>query len=109
MYCQIGIAKLGIHCHHKKRRRQDILLRGIVRAGQSCYSHPLLLPDLPVDHPQAMIHNYSEFAMLSDRDFAKAWLTGLVKAISDHHDRQFETLEQQLQYYNNITKRYIEE
>jgi len=49
--------------HHKLRRRQDILLHGIIVAGQ-CYTHPLRLPDLPIDHPLTTIYISSEWLLV---------------------------------------------
>jgi len=56
-------------CRHKIRCRQNILVHVVVISGL-CYTHPLLLPDLHIDHPMANLHNYSAFARANDPLFA---------------------------------------
>ena len=79
-------------CRHKIRRRQDILVHGVVISGQ-CYTHPLLLHDLPIDHPMANLHNSSAFARAHDPVFAHECLEAHVLAIVSHHQTSFAAME----------------
>ena len=67
-------------CHHKLHRRQDILLHGIIVAGQ-CYTHPLRLSDFPIDHPLAKIYNSSAMAARDDPQFSNDVFASRVKAV----------------------------
>ena len=76
-------------CHHKLRRRQDILLHGVIVAGQ-CYTHPLRLLDFPIDHPLATIYNSC------DPQFAKDVFAGTVNAVAAYQEHQLELLDDAL-------------
>ena len=84
-----------ILCRHKIRRRQDILVHGVIISGQ-CYTHPLLLPDLPIDHHMANIYNSSALAIATDPVFARECMVDHVKAIACYHQTAFAVLEHQL-------------
>ena len=54
----------------KMLHQQDIIVHGVVILDQ-CYAHPLLLPDLSIDHPMANIHNFSAFTIATDPVFQR--------------------------------------
>ena len=64
--------------------------------GRLLYSHPLLLPDLPIDHPMANLHNSSAFARANDPVFAQECLGAHVLTVVSHHQTSFAAMEQQL-------------
>jgi hypothetical protein len=59
---------LTLTCAHKIAPSKNILLYGVVLGGQ-CYSHPLILPDLPINHPAATSANSMRFALAHDNNF----------------------------------------
>jgi len=81
-------------CTHKLRHRQDIVVHGVVISGQ-CYTHPLLLPDLPLDHHMTNLHNSSAFAIANDPVFAHECTVEHVWSIVSYHQTSFTELEQQ--------------
>ena len=82
-------------CSHNKRRRKYIFVHGVIISGQ-CYLHPLLLPDLPTDHPMATMHNLSALALATDPVFARKCNVAHVKSIVSYHQTTFAELDQQL-------------
>ena len=57
-----------ITCHHRATFAKNIILHGVLIAGK-CYSHPCMIPDLPLDHPEATIYNSQAFAVKRDPAF----------------------------------------
>ena len=57
-----------ITCHHRTTFAKNITLHGVLIAGK-CYSHPCLIPDLPLKHPEATIYNSQAFALKHDPAF----------------------------------------
>ena len=57
-----------ITCHHRVTFCKNITLHGVLIAGK-CYSHPCLIPDLPITHPEATIYNSQAFALKYDPAF----------------------------------------
>ena len=58
-------------CHHRLRKYQNIVVEGIIISGNK-YTHPLIVPDLPLNHPGANSYNSKEYAMKNDPDFVQA-------------------------------------
>ena len=55
-------------CHHHLRSFQNIVVEGVIIAGNS-YTHPLIAPDLSLNHPGANSYNSKEYTMKNDPDF----------------------------------------
>ena len=83
-------------CHHKLSSSQNIVLRGSICSGQ-CYTQPLILPDLPSDHPQATIYNSSAKAKADDPLYAEDVKLALLENIYTWQQTQYETLMDNLQ------------
>jgi len=55
-------------CHHRTTFAKNIHVHGVLVAG-TCYSHPCIIPDLPLAHPEATIYNSQAFALKHDPAF----------------------------------------
>ena len=58
-------------CHRQLRKSQNIVVEGVIIAGNK-YTHPLIAPDLPLNHHGSNSYNSSEYAMKNDPDFVHA-------------------------------------
>ena len=67
-----------IHCKHHITSSRDVIIHGILADNKkSMYTHPLILPNLPSDHPLASIHTSSSVAL---RDY-ETFLADYKKAV----------------------------
>ena len=58
-------------CIHDSLKRKNVEIPGIVRGGL-CFTLPLILPDLPPDHPDANKSNSSKIAYETDKEFQES-------------------------------------
>ena len=62
--------KFTIRCPHRITASRDIIIDGILDSNnKGMYTNPLIIPDLPSDHPSASIYTSSAFALQHDKDF----------------------------------------
>ena len=59
-----------IRCHHRITTSRDIIIDGILDSdNKGMYTNPLIIPDLPSNHPCASIYTSSAFALQYDEEF----------------------------------------
>ena len=59
-----------IHCRHRISSSNDVIIHGILAADFKClFTHPLITPNLPIDHPLASPYTSSAFALQHDTEF----------------------------------------
>ena len=74
-------------CHHRLRKSQNIVVEGVVISGNK-YTHPLIAPDLPANHPGANSYNSQEYAIKNDPGFVQAVNVAAIEtavAYQEHH------------------------
>ena len=59
----------SLQCYHKIHPRHNVCIHGIMLNKKSCYPHPLIVPDLSIDHPIATIHTRFSCAYRLDAQF----------------------------------------
>ena len=69
----------------------NIMIPGIVRGGL-CFTLPLILPDLPKDHPKASLLNSSQLAYNYDPKFGKECDELAMKSLYEHQQQQHQDL-----------------
>ena len=78
-------------CHHKLCSCQDITVHGIIMA-RNYYTHPLIAPDLPLNHHGANCYNSKESAIKNNPIFANCCQFATVQAILDYQETHFAIL-----------------
>ena len=86
-----------VTCHHKRTRRKNIILPGIIRYGQ-CFSSPIVIPALPTDHPLATSQHFINQAKSNDPSFKKLCKQATLRAVYEHQEDQFRKLQAQLEF-----------
>ena len=75
-FSEIGNPNYGhytLTCHCKLCESQNFIVNSvIIIMPDSCYTHPLISPDLPLNHPSAKTYNSEEYATKNDLEFAQA-------------------------------------
>ena len=56
----------SLQCFHKFHPKHNVCVHGII---VSCYTHPLVIPDLPINHALASIHTSSTCAYRLDKQY----------------------------------------
>ena len=64
----LDYGQCSLTCVHGSLKRKNIEIPGIVQGGL-CFTLPLILPDLPLDHPDATKFNSLKIAYESDKEF----------------------------------------
>ena len=82
-------------CHHCLHSSQNIVVEGVIIAGNS-YTHPLIAPDLPLNHPGPNSYNSKEYAMKNDPDFVQAVNNATIEAANAYQDHQLNLLDKVL-------------
>ena len=59
-----------LNCIQKKVKRSNVEIPGVIHGGL-CYTLPIKVPDLPIDHPRENLFNCSQFIYQSDKKFRK--------------------------------------
>lgn len=70
-------------CIHHNHKRMNIKIPGIVR-GSLCFTLPLILPDLPKNHPEASLLNCSQLAYDQDPKFSHECDALAMKSLYEH-------------------------
>ena len=83
------------HASHRLRRSQDVVVHGVLHHGK-CYTHPLIPPCLPADHPSATAATSVDVALKSDPDFAAACERATIQAIYTYQEEEYATLRENL-------------
>ena len=82
-------------CHHQLNTSHNITVDSIIIAS-NCYTHPLIAPDLPLNHLGAISYNSKEYALKHDPEFSQACHVATVQADIDHQETHFAMLEKAL-------------
>ena len=75
-------------CHHKLCTTQDIILHGVIMAG-NCYIHALITPNLHFNHSSANSCNSKEYTVNNDYDVAKSCKVTTIQAALDYQRDSF--------------------
>lgn len=74
--------------------------------GGQRYTHPLIIPDLPADHPKATINTSQHYALQHDPDFANSVNTTIDNSIDNYCCYQFDLLDKEIidmpSYYGKL-------
>ena len=70
-------------CHHRLRTTQNIAVEDIAIAGNS-FTHPLVAPNLPMNHQDANSYNSKEYALKHGAIFDKTCQVAAVQATVDY-------------------------
>ena len=92
-------------CHHWLHKSQNIVVEGIIIAGNK-YTHPLIVPDLPLNHPGANSSNSSEYAMRNDPDFVQAVNVAAIESAVAYQEHQLNLLDKSLLPKSSCLKEY---
>ena len=88
---QMDYGNCTLTCVHRKLPCKNIEIPGIIRGGL-CFTLPLILPDLPKDHPEACILNSSQLAYENDPKFQQECDEMAMKFLYEHQQKQHEDL-----------------
>ena len=58
----------------------------------NCYTHPLIAPDLPLNHPGANSYNSIEYSMKHDQEHAQTCPVATVQAVLNYQETHFAML-----------------
>ena len=92
-------------CHHYLRLSQNIVVEGVSIAGNS-YTHPLIAPDLPLNHPGANSYNSKDYAMKNDPEFVQAINIADIEAAVAYQEHQLNLLDKALVPKSSCLKKY---
>ena len=81
---------------HKKVKRFNIEIPGIIFGGL-CYTLPIDVPDLPIDHPRANLLNFSYLMYETDKQFQNKCDELFLKSVHEVQQQQ-----QQQQQHKHI-------
>ena len=59
----------SLQCFHKFCPKHNVRVHGIIVNKKSCYAHPLVIPDLPIDRALASIHISSACTYRLDKQY----------------------------------------
>ena len=80
-------------CHHRLRKSQNIVVEGVGISGNK-YTHPLIAPELPANHPGANSYNSKEYALKNDPDFVQAVNVAAIETAVSYQEHQLNLLEE---------------
>ena len=89
-------------CVHRKLPCKNIEILGIIRGGL-CFTLPLILLDLPKNHPEACILNSSQMAYENDPKFQQECDKMAMKSLYEHQQKQHEDLIEALTHSYGIS------
>ena len=80
-------------CHNQLRISQNIIVEGVIITGNK-YTHPLIAPDLPLNHPGANSYNSKEYALKNDPDFVQAVNVAAIETAVAYQEHQLNLLDE---------------
>ena len=84
---QMDYGNCTLTCVHQKLPFKNIEIPGIIRDGL-CFTLPLILPDLPKDHPEACILNSFQLAYENDPNFKQECDKMAMKYLYEYQQKQ---------------------
>ncbi|GAX10430.1 hypothetical protein FisN_21Lu161 [Fistulifera solaris] len=84
-----------LRCHHRLRTTDDVYFDGILLHAK-CYTHALIPPDLPADHPLATPVTSSDKMLLHDPTFASDCERATVFQIYSWQEKEYARLRSDL-------------
>ena len=98
-HCEAGTFTLK--CVHTKHPHKKFAVHGIIAIGNKCHTQPLIMPNLPANHPDANECNSLDSALIEDRQFARDCCHSTIKNTQLFQQRSHECLAEQLQHLPN--------
>ena len=92
-------------CHHCLRSSQDIVVEGVIIAGNS-YTHPPIAPDLPLSHPGANSYNSRKYTMKHDPEFVQTVNVAVIKTALAYQEHQLNLLDKSFLPKSSSHKEY---
>ena len=96
---------LVITCHHCLRSTQNIVVEGVIIAGNG-YTDPLVAPDLPLNHPAANSYNSKGYANKNDPDFNQTCHVATIEVTVAFQEHQLNLLDKVLVPEPSCLKKY---
>ena len=86
---------ITVICHHKRQRSKDIVIHGAL-IGNQCFTHPLILPEQPLNSPYATTSNSIELALHEDPLFSLQCSRATNNAIKTIRNNRHEIIDRAL-------------